>query len=347
MTKKQTTIKDIARRLNIHHTTVSRALRNHPDVKAETRDRILATARKMEYHPNTLAANLRNNQSKTIGIIVPNIHHYYFSNIISIIADRAARQGFAVLIFQSNENYRQEIQNILTLLNYRVAGVMISVSQETKSTDHFAQLQKLGIPIVNFDRTIGELDVNKIVINNREASFQAVEYLISTACRKIAHITTSNQVSIFKERLLGYKDALMKYNIPVRDDRILFTGIFREDGYQGTAELLKKSDRPDAIFAINDEVALGALECLEQHGIRVPDEISLIGFDDDRLAGLIKPSLTTVAQPVVEMGNAVFDQLMKDIKNKGKSRAKEATIIKARLIIRESTKKLINRGTIA
>ncbi len=314
MKKSRTTITEIARELNVSPSTVSRALNNHPAISAKTRDAVIELARKLNYQPNLLALNLLRKRTNTIGVIVPEITSYFFSSIINGIQDLLNPLGVNMIIGQSNESYEEEKSIVRTFASIRVDGFLISPSSETKDFDHLRALTESNIPLVIFDRDCEEIDVDKVFVDEYNGAYQAVEYLIKTGCRRIAHIAGPTTLSTTRHRLEAYKDALKENNIPVRDEYIVESaGFAPEHGIEPTKKLLALPEPPDAVFTINDGVAIGAMWVIKEAGIIIPDGISVIGFDDDPHSGYFRPSLSTVWQPTYELGMLSARILMKRI----------------------------------
>lgn len=314
MKKSRTTITEIANELGISPSTVSRALNNHPAISKKTKKKVVRLAKKLNYQPNLLALNLLKNKTNTIGVIVPEITSYFFSSVINGIQDLVNPLGVNMIIGQSNESYEEEKNLVQTFASIRVDGFLISPSSETKKIDHLRILTENNIPLVIFDRDCEGIEVDKVFVDEYKGAFQAVEYLIQTGCRRIAHIAGQQSLSTARHRLKAYKDALTKNNIPVLDEYIVESkGFAPEHGIDPTKKLLALSNPPDAIFAINDGVAIGAMYVIKDAGIKIPEEISVIGFDDDPHSSYFKPSLSTVWQPTYEMGMLSARILMKRI----------------------------------
>jgi len=330
------TIKDIAKRLNLSPSTVSRALRNHPDISSETKKQVLALANKLDYHPNSIAQSLKNMQTKTIGVIVPEIRHHFFSSALTGIEDVAYGAGYVIIVCKSNEDYEREIVNTHALASNRVAGLIVSISQGTQNSKHFKVLQERGIPIVFFDRVCEDIDASKVVVDDREGAFRAVEYLIKSGYKRIAYIAGPKHLSISKERFTGYSLALKKYNVSFKKEYVIYGGLNEEDGIQGFQKLLQLKELPDAIFAVNDPVAIGVFTEMKKNNLKIPDDIALVGFSDNPISSLIDPPLTTVAQPAYEMGTTAARLLLEEIENRGKFEYRTEKL-ETKLIIREST----------
>ncbi|TKG97366.1 LacI family transcriptional regulator [Puteibacter caeruleilacunae] len=314
MKKKRATITDIAEELGVSPSTVSRALNDHPAISKKTKKAVLKLARQRNYQPNLLALNLLKKRTNTIGVIVPEITSHFFSSVINGIQDLVKPFGVNMIIGQSNESYEEEKSIVQTFASIRVDGFLISPSSETKKYDHLESLIQNNIPLVIFDRDCEGIDIDKVFVDEYNGAFQAVEYLIQSGCKRIAHIAGSQTLSTARHRLRAYKDALEKHSIPFNADYVVQTdGFSPEYGIEPTRRLLSLQTPPDAIFTINDGVAIGAMYVIKDAGIKIPEEISIIGFDDDPHSTYFKPSLSTVWQPTYEMGMLAARILMKRI----------------------------------
>ena len=330
------TIKDIARKLNVAASTVSRALRDHPDVSKKTKEKVVKLAEELNYHPNTIAQSLKKGTSKIIGVLVPQVRHYFFAEIMAGIADVAEEKGYNVMICQSNEKYENEVKNVQTLIQQRIAGLLASVSEFTDKFDHFELLKSNGIPLVFFDRAASEVEASRVVVDDYHGAFKATEYLIKKGYKRIAHLAGYNNLEIARNREKGYRDALKKHDLPINEDLIVHTGgLNEEDGMESFKELYDRLDqKPDAVFAVTDPVAIGAYQVMKKRGIKIPDDVALFGFSDNPDARLIDPPLTTVKQTPYIIGKEAIDLLIKEIENKDRSITHK--ILTTELVIRES-----------
>ncbi|MBI9064302.1 MAG: LacI family DNA-binding transcriptional regulator [Marinilabiliaceae bacterium] len=303
MKKKRATITDIARELNISPSTVSRALHDHPAINVKTKKAVVALAKKLNYHPNLQALNLLRKRTNTIGVIVPEITSYFFSAVINGIQHLFNPLGYNVIIAQSNESFAEECQIIDTLMAIQVDGFLISPSFQTTRYDKLKKIVDSHIPLVIFDRDCAGIKVDKVFVDEYQGAFQAVDYLAKSGCRRIAHIAGPASLSTSKHRLRGYLDALRENNMDINEDFIISCkGFLPEHGIKPVRRLLNFPEIPDGIFAFNDGVAIGAMSVIKDKGIRIPEDISVIGFDDDPHSSYFKPSLTTVMQPTYELG---------------------------------------------
>ena len=339
MKKGRVNIKDIARELKIAPSTVSRALNDHPAIKKETKDAVKALAEALDYQPNLLALNLLQKKSNTIGVIVPEITGHFFSAIITGIQDVIVNSEYNIMICLSNESYEEELTIVKRLSKIQIDGVLVAPSSETKNFDHFRRLQKSGIPVVVFDRDCPGLEADKVLVDDYFGAFQAVEYLIGTGCKNIAHLGGPLNLSTTEQRLQGYLDALEKNKVPINSDYIVHVpGFSHKDAVKATKKLLELQERPDAIFAYNDKIAISTMHVAKKMGLQIPDEISVIGFDDEPHSSFITPSLSTVWQPVYSMGMLSARILLSHLKNQNVILDFRKEVFKPELVIRASSK---------
>lgn len=334
---KSATIIDIAKKLNISTSTVSRALNDHPDIKQETKDQVKKIAKKLHYTPNPIAQSLKSKKSNIIGVIVPEIEHDFFSSAISGIEEVAYHSGYVILVCQSNESYEREVVNTNALMHQRVAGLIVSISQTTKNGDHFKELISRNIPLVFFDRVCSDVPAYKVIIDDEKSAFNAVEYLIKTGRKKIAHFSGPKELKICEQRLNGYKLALKKANIPVENNLIRYGGMYESDGYHSMDALINENIIPDSVFAVNDPVAIGAFQRINEAKLRIPEDIAIVGFSNNKITSLVNPPITTVNQPSFEMGKKAVEILIEMINNRQGNYQKKTVVLEAELIIRGST----------
>ena len=339
MKKKKATIHDIARELKIDPSTVSRALSNSSRVKQKTKDLVDEMAKKLGYQPNIMASNLRKNRSNTIGVIVPRISRHFFSSVIEGIDEIAYGKGYNLVICQSKDEIMREKDLIKTLLANQVDGVLISISMETQSVEHLIQLEEKGIPMVLFDRMHDDLKSSKVVIDDCDASFQATKHLIKNGAKSIAHFAGPTDVSIYSGRLNGYRKALEKYGLKFKEELILTSRLMDEDGISCALELLNLPQLPDAIFVANDIAAIAAMKLLKSKGIRIPEDVAIVGFSNEPIASVMEPSLTTMDQPGFDIGKEATRLLIDYIENPDHKLNNQKVVIESTLIVRESSVK--------
>jgi LacI family transcriptional regulator len=336
--KHQITIKDIANKLGLSTSTVSRALKDHPDISPKTRTAVKELAGLLGYRPNRIALNLRNNSTRTLGLIIPEIEHYFFSAIINGIEEVAYKNDYSVMVFQSNESYKREVINTQAVLTNRVDGVLVSFSKETRDFSHFQRLIDNEIPVVFFDRVTEELQADQVVADDYQGAFLAVNHLIEKGCRRIAHFAAPQTLTIGKSRLSGYHDALLKHGIPYNPSLVVLADTF-ETAKKAAHEILRKTERPDGFFAVNDMSAIAIIKAARELGIRVPDDVKVVGFENSKSSALIEPELTSVDQFGFELGREACLLLLKRLKDDDDvSEFKPVKkVIKTKLVVRGST----------
>ncbi len=330
------TIKDIARELGISPSTVSRALKDHPDISPETKRAVQELARKYNYQPDAIALSLKSRQTRTIGLVIPEMVHHFFSSVISGIEDVAYNAGYHVMITQSAENYEREVSNIEALLASRVDGILVSVSKQTENFDHFRKVQEEGVPLVFFDRVCEEIDTDRVVVDDYFGAYRAVEHLIKMGCRRIAHFGSTQLLTIARNRLNGYMQALKDHNIPLSDGLIIKCDTL-SDALEETGRILDLPERPDAIFTVNDLTAAGAMIVIKQRGFRIPDDIAVVGFTNGQLARLTDPALTSVEQHGYEMGREAARMLIDRLTRPVSDYPSKIKILKTKLDIKASS----------
>jgi len=317
MKQNRTTIKDIARILKIHNTTVSRALRNHPDVNPQTRDKIQALAKKLNYQPNVLAQSLKTNKSYTIGLVVPEIANPFFAHVVHSIITEASKANYKTIVTVSLENSETEKENIQTLISMRVDGLLICIAHNTTDTALFHSLKKQGIKLVFYDRSIDHKDFSRVTVDDYEASFHAVEYAIRCGYDKIAHLAGFIDIPIGRQRALGYKNALEKFNVATQPGWFISNCTTEKDGYNGFMTLMKQDVKPDLIFTFNCFVAQGVYQAARETGIRIPQDMGVIGFGNKEFSDLLNPPLTFVRQDPEALGRQAVHLLIEQIEMPG------------------------------
>ena len=335
------TLKDIANALNISVTTVSKALRGYIDVGASTKKAVLKMAKEMNYTPNTVAVNLRTQQTKTIGVIIPSIVHQFFSNVMDGIINEAEKHGYLVITLQSNEKLEFEKKQLHLLQQKRVDGILMSLSNETYQFDHINELLQNKMPIVLFDK-IGKLvKCSKVIIDDQSAAYNAVSYLIEKGYKRIAHFRGSLQPQNSIDRFLGYKKALIDHGIKF-DPSLVYLCENNDDfndGYTNAKKLVNEHQDVDAIFAITDVVAVGILKYFNENNIKIPEDIAVFGFSDWFMSSVVTPTLSSVVQPGFEMGRKATEILIEEIKLEHKKipYSFQKIVLPTSLVIRKST----------
>lgn len=335
MSKRPVSLKDLANELGVSISTVSRALKNHPDIGPEQTKKIQQLAKDRNFTPNPLAMGLLKQQTKIIGVIVPDLVTYFYSSIISGIEYVAKQHGYFILIASSNESYQKEVESVENLLKTRVEGLIVCLSQETQNYGHFNKLIENEIPLVFFDRVCESLDVPKVVADGAEAAKKITRHFYENGCRRIAFISGPGYLNISKNRLKGYRDGLnecgLEFDLALMEECTLQT----EDARQATKRLLALKPLPDAIFGLNDTIAFAAMKEIKQHGLKIPDDILLVGFTDEFHSTVVEPALTSVTHPTFMMGQEAANLFFKLVE-KDRNFNEEITL-KTDLIIRESS----------
>ncbi|HZH70859.1 MAG TPA: LacI family DNA-binding transcriptional regulator [Mariniphaga sp.] len=335
----EVTIYDIAKKLNIAASTVSRALNHNPIVSDKTRELIESTAAEMGYRPNIMAANFRSRRTNTIGVLLPLINRHFFSSVISGIEDIAYKNGFTVTISQSNDNLEKETKIAHTFFSNRVDGVIISIGMETNNADHFKLFSQRNVPLVFFDRIVEEMSANKIVVDDFRGGYMATEHMINQGAKRIAHIGGPLNLKIYQDRLAGYKAALKDAKLPISKSMHIHNSLTMDDGAKAIKKLLKTEKVPDAIFCANDHTALSSIINLRKHGIIVPQDVLVVGFSNEPFSEVVTPSISTIKQPGFEMGQKAAQFLIEEIKIKDVPHPVKTMVMPTELIIRESSVK--------
>jgi LacI family transcriptional regulator len=337
MKKEKTTIHDIARKLNITASTVSRALKDHPRISTETKKAVLKVAEKLNYQPNHIAAALRNGRSNIIGIIVPTIDRSFFSSVVRGIEEIANKAKYNVMICQSYDNYEKEVQTINALLNAQVDGIIVSFAKETDDFSHFHKVMEKGIPLIMFDRGNSDLEVSHVVVDDYFGSFKAVEHLIQQGFKRIAHFTRHKKISIYKDRMRGYREALEAHGLPFDPQLVVDSELQLEDGRNSMLKLLELPNRPDAIYSASALGALGAMQVLKERNLRIPEDVALVAFSNEQFCLCTEPPITAIDQHSMRMGNAAAEIFLEEI-NKGHLKfIPQKIVLKPELIIRQSS----------
>ena len=337
---RETTLKEIANTLGISITTVSKALKNYPDVSDKTKKSVIALATELNYTPNSFAVNLRTKESKTIGLIIPEVVHHFFSNVIKGIIAKAEEEGYLVIILQSNESLELEKKQVALLINKRVDGIIMSLSNESNDDLHLKEIIKRGIPFVQFDKFSKLILSSKVIINDQKAAMEATQHLIDMGCRTIAHIRGPENPQNAIDRFIGYKRALEKNGI-VYDSKLVYCckNVTFEEGREFAKQITDDHSDVDGVFVITDLVAVGVLAYFNDINIKVPGQIAVIGFGNWFVSEISTPKLSTVEQPSYEMGVEVISLLLEEIQCNKENKLFEPKIVElgTSVIVRESS----------
>jgi LacI family transcriptional regulator len=338
MTENKPTIYDIAQALGITPSTVSRALRNHPRISTKTKAAVQATARKLNYQQNHIAAALRSGQTYTIGVVIPYTNRNFFSSVINGIEQLAFDSGYSVIITQSNDSADREKRNIEALLRAQVDGIIISLAREKGDKGTYQQIVAQGIPLILFDRVIEVPGASTVIIDDYYGAYQATQHLIEQGCRHIAHMTGVSHLNIYKNRLRGYRDALEDHGLTYNEEFVHNSNQKVEDGREGMQQFLKLRQPPDAVLAASDYAAIGAMQVCKEKKLRIPQDVALVGFANEPLTAYLEPSLSSVDQVSEQMGHFTAKTILEAINN-GKDFIPHKTVLTPELIVRESSKR--------
>ncbi|MBQ4802732.1 LacI family DNA-binding transcriptional regulator [Aquimarina sp. MMG015] len=342
MKKEVTTLKMLAQNLNLSISTVSRALNDHPDINIDTKDKVRRLAKSMNYIPNIFAKGFRKHKSNIIGVIVPNITHYFTATIVRGILEQASKQGYRVIISESNNDVIKQNEMLNTMIQFGVDGILASLTKMTRDIDNILPIIDT-LPLILFDKVSDKIPCTQITINDEEAAFNVVEHLINTGKKRIAIIKEREFSYTSEKRYAGYLRALKANQIEI-DEKIIISvdDISLQQGKRMTNTLLSNKKRPDAIFAITDSAAIGVIQTLNKSNIKIPEEIAVVGFSNSKHSTIIEPKLTTVDQPGNTIGKTAIKYLIREIENDDTNdiTMNKTVEIKTSLIVRESTFKI-------
>ena len=333
---REVTIYDVAKTLNISPSTVSRALKDHPHIKKETKKKIVATAREMGYQRNKFASNLSQKHTNTIGVVVPKLNSYFMATALAGIEKITSDNGYGLVITQSQESWRKEMSCISTLFNNRVDGLLISLAYDTDKLDHFNKLFNKGIPVVFFDRVAECNDCMSVVIDNFKAGYEITRHLIEQGCRSIMHLGGNLLRNVYSERLRGYKFALTEGGLRFDNELLIVSELNSQAGIDAAQVIMKMKPQPDGLFTANDTSAVAAICELQKAGIRIPADIAVAGFNNEPVSQVVKPNLTTIDYPAREIGEMAAASLINKLNHKEKIGV-STIVLKHKLMVREST----------
>ncbi|MGB4293808.1 MAG: LacI family DNA-binding transcriptional regulator [Bacteroidales bacterium] len=339
---REITIYDIAAELGLSPSTVSRALKDHPGIRKETKQQIKETARRMGYRFNKFASNLRLKRTNTIGVVVPKLNSYFMATAITGIERIVSKYNYNLIIANSLENEKKEAEGVVTLYNSRVDGLIVSLAYNTSKIKHFDIFLKKGIPIVFFDRVFECKGCVRVIIDNFKAGYEAVSHLIGQDCRRIIHVGGNLRRNVYNDRLLGYRKALEDNGINYDESLVIINDLTDRSGEEVVRKILRMKKPPDAVFTANDTTAVSVILNLQKEGISVPRDIAVVGFNNDPISKVIQPNLTTVNYPAYEVGEMAANVLI-DRLNSSSDVFPSTIVLEHNLIIRESS---LKNGTI-
>jgi LacI family transcriptional regulator len=335
--EKEVTIYDIARQLDLSPATVSRALQDHPAINSRTKVLIADKAREMGYRTNTFASNLRRQRTNTIGVIVPRLNSNFMSAVLAGMEKVANEAAYNLLISQSLESVKKEVANARTMFNSRVDGLLVSLAYDTDTIEHFDPFIRKGIPLLFFDRTFAHPQCASIVIDNVKAGYEATAHLLAGGRTRILHVTGNLKRNVYADRLAGYRQALLAYGVPYDPSRVLETDLGQEAGVEAARHLLAASARPDGLFVANDFCAVNCMKALKSAGVRIPEEVAVVGFNNDPVSRVIEPDLTTIHYPGQEMGEIAAKTLINHLNGATSIHATNTILLRSELVVRQSS----------
>lgn len=334
--KNDTTIYDIAKKLDLSASTVSRGLSDHKGIRDDTKKRILKAAREMGYQHNTFASNLRKKKSNTIGVVIPRLNSYFMSTVIAGIEKIVTQNEYNLIMSQSEESVIKEMANIETMYISRVEGLLVSLAYETENIKHFDYFLNRGIPVIFFDRVFDHPECISIVIDNFQAGYDATSHLLEQGCKRIMHMGGSLKRNVYLDRFMGYKKALGNKKLKFRDDLVYISMLNEASGVEVARKILKMKKLPDGIFAANDTSAVSLMCELKNEGIKIPEQIAVVGFNNNPISRIIDPNLSTIDYPGENMGEIAATTLINKLTNKDKNKTRRI-VINHKLIIRDSS----------
>lgn len=337
--QKEVTIYDLAEKLEISPATVSRALQDHPSISKKTKKKIFELAEELGYRTNNFARNLRSKNTNTIGVIVPRLDSYFMSTVIAGIENTAGSHGYQIIISQSSEQVKKEATSVNTLFSSRVDGLLVSLAYDTEDLSHFDVFLKKKVPIIFFDRVTDYDGCLSILIDNRKAACEATKHLIQQGCRRIVHLTALPRRNVYIGRLEGYKQALKEANLPFQEELVLIDDLSQEAGERAAKIISQMNPLPDGVFVANDNCATVCMVALKKMGIRIPEDIAFVGFNNDPVCRVVEPNLTTINYPGYQMGQVAARSLINHLSGVVNIHATSAITLRAELVVRESSQR--------
>ncbi|KIO47071.1 MULTISPECIES: LacI family DNA-binding transcriptional regulator [Porphyromonadaceae] len=337
MSQKPITIKDLAEQLNISVSTVSRALKDNHEISEKTRKAVQDLAKKVGYKPNPIAVALKTHKSYTIGVIVPQIVSTFFATVVKTIEEVADKYGYNVLVSSSNESFEKEMKSIDILLGTRADGIILSLAHETRTFDHIKNIQEAGIPVVLFDRTTDKFEISRVVTDGLTAAFQAVQHLVEVGAKKIFILTGPKQITIGGNRMKGYLKAMESNHLEVKPHYVCYCEDYTvQAGKKAVQQIIAAKDIPEAIFGINDDLIIGAIEALKEAGLRIPEDVALVGFSNTKRSRYMSPTVSSINQFPEKIGKIAAELLFEQILNNRHAKIREE-IVNCELIVRDSS----------
>ncbi len=336
---KEVTIYDIAKKLNLSPATVSRGLQDHPAISKKTKKKIFDMVDEMGYRTNHFARNLRKQQTKTIGVLVHELNSNFITSVLAGIEKVTTDEGYDIIIAHSSESYAKEAANAKNLFDKRVDGLIASLSFDTTDLKHFKPFVDKEVPVLFFDRVEQDGNNTVVIIDNAKCGYVATQHLIEQGCKRIVHVTSSLKRNVYSQRYRGYRDALFDNGIEFEESLLLVNDLSEKAGVEAAKKILKMKPLPDGAFITNDFVAAVCMRTLKEHGVSIPDDIAIVGFNNDSIGKLIEPALTTINYPGEDMGEIAARNLINHLKGVSSIHQTNTIIVRSDLIIRKSSLK--------
>src|SRR5688572_9973744 len=334
---KEVTIYDIAKRLSISPATVSRGLQNHPAISKKTKKKIFDMVDELGYRTNHFARNLRQQQTKTVGVMVHELNSNFITSVLAGIEKITTEAGYDLIIAHSSESFKKEAANAKNLFNKRVDGLIASLSFDTTDLEHFKPFLEKGVPVIFFDRVEQDGNNTVVVIDNAKCGYIATQHLIEQGCKRIVHVTSSLQRNVYSQRYKGYRDALFDHHLSFEEGMLIVKDLSEKAGVETVKQIAKMRPLPDGIFITNDFVAAVCMRTLKELGIAIPNDIAIVGFNNDAIGKLIEPALTTINYPGVDMGEIAARNLINHLKGVSDINQTNTIIVRSELIVRQSS----------
>ena len=337
--EKEVTIYDIAKKLKISASTVSRGLQDHPAISKKTKKMIFDMVDKMGYRTNHFARNLRTSKTNTIGVLVHELNSNFITSVLAGIEKVTAEEGYDIIIAHSSERYEKEAANAQNLFDKRVDGLIASLAVDTRNLDHYNSFMEKNVPVLFFDRVEQDGKNTVVIIDNAKCGYLATDHLIKQGCKRIAHVTSSLKRNVYSQRYKGYRDALFDNNIPFDESLVIVQDLSEKSGVDAALKMLKMTPRPDGVFLTNDFVAAVCMRTLKEHGLSIPKDIAVVGFNNDAVGTLIEPALTTINYPGEDMGEIAARNLINHLKGISSLHQTNTIVVRSELIVRKSSLK--------
>jgi LacI family transcriptional regulator len=337
--KKDITIYDIAQHLDLSSATVSRGLKDHPAINKNTRKKIQDAAKQLGYRHNNFASSLRKQKTNTIGVIVHELNSNFITSVLAGIEKVTTEAGYDLIIAHSSESYEKEAANASNFFHKRVDGLIASLAFDTKDLEHYKSFEEKGIPVIFFDRVEENTESTKVIIDNYKCGYQATQHLVEQGCKRIVLVTASLMRNVYAQRHKGYTDALFDNGIPFNKDYVLIKDLSEQCGVEAAKQILKMKPLPDGAFITNDFSAAVCMQTLKESGIRIPEDIAIVGFNNDVIGKIVEPQLTTVHYPGIDMGEIAARNLINHLKGVSNIKHTQTIVVRSELIIRKSSLK--------